>query len=88
MDVRWHATFSYRRSSLELAQFFISDGQLQMPRDDTSFLLVASSIPSQLQNFSRQIFYDSRKVHWSTCSNSLGIVSSPKQTINASNGKH
>merc|ERR1712156_1316860 len=47
-------------SCQKLVQFFIiSDCKLQVSRNDTSLLVVTSSIASQFQNFSRQVFHDS-----------------------------
>ena len=52
----------------QLVQFLIvSDGELEMTRDDTGLLVVTGSIASQLENFGREVFEDSSEVDGSTC---------------------
>ncbi|KFD55781.1 hypothetical protein M513_03220 [Trichuris suis] len=58
-----------------------------MARDDPSLPIVTSCIPGQPQNFSCQLFYDCSQVHRISGCNSLAIVPSSEQIVNASNGK-
>jgi hypothetical protein len=44
----------------------ITDGELEMTRDYTSLLVVASGVTSQLEDFSREVFQDSSEVNGST----------------------
>lgn len=44
----------------------VTDGELKMTRDNTSLLVVTSSVTSQLENFSSKIFEDSSQVDGST----------------------
>jgi selenocysteine lyase/cysteine desulfurase len=53
--------------SQKLIQFLVvADGELEMARDDTGLLVVASSVTSQLEDFGREVFQDSSKVNGST----------------------
>jgi hypothetical protein len=53
--------------SQKLVQFLIvTDGELEMAGDDTGLLVVASSVTSQLENFSRQVLKDSSEIDGST----------------------
>lgn len=44
--------------------FVVTDSQLQVTGHDTLFLVVASSITSEFQNFSCEIFEDGSKVNY------------------------
>lgn len=47
----------------KLVQFLIvADGELEMTGDDTGLLVVAGSVTSQLEDFSRKVFEDSSEV--------------------------
>ena len=48
----------------ELVQLFIvSDGELQVTRDNTLLLVIASGISSKLKNFGSEIFENGSQVH-------------------------
>jgi hypothetical protein len=54
----------------ELVQLLIvADRELKMARDDTSLLVVTSSVSSQLKNFGRKVLEDRSKIDWSTGTN-------------------
>ena len=55
------------------------DGKLKMPGDDARLLVVPGSIAGQLQDLGSQVLHDCSHVHWSTGSNSLGIVAFPNK---------
>jgi len=47
----------------ELIQFLVvADGQLQMTRDDTLFLVIASGIASKFEDFGSEVFEDGSEV--------------------------
>lgn len=51
----------------ELVQFLvIADGELEVTGDDTCFLVVTSSIASQLEDFGSEVLKDGSKVDGST----------------------
>jgi hypothetical protein len=65
----------------------VSDGKLEMTRDDTGLLVVAGSVASQFEDFSCEIFEDGCEVDGSTSTDTLGIVAFPQQTVDTTNGK-
>ena len=72
----------------QLVQLFVvSDGQLQVTGDDTSLLVVTSSVACQFKDFSGQILHDSSQVHWCTCADSFGIVALAEKTMNTTDGE-
>ncbi|KAL1995361.1 hypothetical protein VTN49DRAFT_1548 [Thermomyces lanuginosus] len=67
MNVRQNTTLGDRDVAQELVQLLVvPDGELQVTRDDTRLLVVTSGVASQLENFSSQVFQDSREVDRST----------------------
>ena len=42
----------------------VTDGELQVTRNDTLLLVVASGVTSQLENFGGEVLEDSREVDW------------------------
>lgn len=51
----------------ELVQFLIvTDGELEVTRDDTALLVVTRGITSQFENFSSEVFKHSSEVDGST----------------------
>lgn len=69
--------------SEKLVQFLVvTDGKLQVTRDDTGLLVVTSSVSGQLENFSCKVFENSSEVDWSTSTNTLSVVSFPQQSVN------
>lgn len=67
MDIWQNTTLGDGDMSEKLVQLFIvADGKLEMTRDDTSLLVVASGVASQLEDFSREVFQDSSEVNRST----------------------
>ena len=53
--------------SEKLVQFLIvADGELEMTRDDTGLLVVASGVTGQLEDFGREVLKDSCEVDGST----------------------
>ena len=68
--------------SKKLVQFLIvSDGELQMTRDDTGLLVVTGGIASKFEDFSCEILEDSSKVNWSTSTDTLSVVALAQETV-------
>ena len=65
----------------------IPDGQLQVPRDDPSLLVVPCSVASQLENLSGEVLHDSSQVDRGTSTHTLGIVALAKETVDTSHGE-
>lgn len=67
MDVGQHTTLSNGNMAQKLVQLLIiADGELEVTRDDTSLLVVTGSVASQLEDFSSEVFENSREVDRST----------------------
>jgi hypothetical protein len=72
----------------QLVQFLIvADGELEMTGDDTGLLVVASSVASQLKDFSGEVLKDSSQVHGGTGTNTLSVVALAEQTVNTADGE-
>jgi hypothetical protein len=67
----------------KLVQFLIvSDGELEMTRDDTGLLVVAGGITGKLEDFGCEVLKDSGEVDWGAGTNTLSVVALPQQTMN------
>jgi hypothetical protein len=83
VDVGKNTTLGNSDVTKELVQFFIvTDGQLKMARDDTRLLVITSGVTGQFEDFSSQVFEDGSQVDGSTSTNTLGIVTATKETVN------
>ena len=83
-----HTTLSNGHSLEQLVQLFVvSDGQLQVPGNDSPFVIVSGSVSCQLQDFSSQVLQHSCKVDWGTSSSSLSVVSFADASVDSSNGE-
>jgi len=72
----------------KLVQFLVvADGELQMTRDDTSLLVVTSSVAGQLKNFGSQVLENSSEVDGRTSTNTLGVVALAQQTVDTADGE-
>ena len=58
-----------------------------MTRVDPLFLVVASGVAGQLEDLGGQILHDGRQVDRSACTDSLGVVSRAKETVNSPHGE-
>ncbi|KRZ49645.1 hypothetical protein T02_14644, partial [Trichinella nativa] len=65
--------------------FVISYCQLQMSRNDSSLLVIAGGVPSQLEYFGGQVFHDSSKVNRSSGTDTFTVISLFQETMNATN---
>lgn len=59
----------------------IPDGELQVTRDDTRLLVVASRVASQFQDFGGKVLEDSSEVDRGTSTDTLGVVALPEETV-------
>ena len=70
----------------KLVQFLIvSNGELEMTRNDTGLLVVTSGISGKFEDFGCQVLKDGGEVDWSTSTDTLSIVALPQQTMNTAN---
>lgn len=66
----------------ELVQLFIvADGELEMARNDTGLLVVASSVTGQLEDFGSQVLEDGSEVHGGTGTDTLSVVALSQETV-------
>lgn len=67
MNVWQNTTLCDRDMSEKLVQFLIvADGELEMTRDDTGLLVIASGVTSQLEDFGRKVLENSSEVDGGT----------------------
>jgi len=72
----------------KLVQFLIvADGELKMTRNDTSLLVIAGSVTSQLENFGSEVLKNGSEVDRGTSTNTLSVVSLPQKTMNTTDGE-
>ena len=62
----------------------VSDGQLEMTRDDSRLLVVSGSVAGQLEHFSGQVFHDCCQIDWCSGSDTFGVVALAQQTVDTS----
>ena len=88
LDVRQNAALGDRDAGQELVQLLVvTDGQLEVTRDDTRLLVVAGGVAGQLQHFGGQVLHDGGQVDWSAGTDSLGVVALAKQTVDTTDGE-
>ena len=82
VNVGQNTTLSDCDVTQELVQLLIvADGELEMARDDTRLLVVASSVTGQLEDFSCEVLKDSGEIDWSTSTDTLSIVALSEETV-------
>jgi hypothetical protein len=65
----------------------VPDGKLQVARDDTGLLVVASSVASQLEDFGSEVLKDGSEVDGSAGTDTLGVVALAEQTVDTTDGE-
>jgi hypothetical protein len=65
----------------------VPDGELQVARDDTGLLVVASSVASQLEDFGSEVLKDGSEVDGSAGTNTLSVVALAEQTVDTTDGE-
>lgn len=88
LDVGQDTTLSDGDTGQQLVQFFVvTDGQLQVTRDDPSLLVVTSGVSCQLENFSGQVFHDGSQVDWSSGTDALSVAALAEHTVDTTDGE-
>jgi hypothetical protein len=83
VNVGQNTTLSDCDVTQKLVQFLIvSDGELEMTRDDTGLLVVTGGIASKFEDFGCEVLKHGGEVDWSTSTDTLSIVALPQQTVN------
>lgn len=63
----------------------VLDCKLKMARDDTSLLVITSSIASQLQDLGSQILEHSGKINRSTSADTMSVITTLQETVDTAN---
>lgn len=63
----------------------VSDGELEVTRNDTGLLVVTGSVTGQLEDFGSEVLENGGQVDWGASTDTLGIVALPEQTVNTTN---
>jgi hypothetical protein len=72
----------------ELVQLLIvTDGELEVTRNDTGLLVVTGGVAGQLENLSSKVLEDGGQVDGSAGTDTLGIVALAEETVNTANGE-
>ena len=88
MNVWQDTTLRDCNMSQKLVQLLIvTDGQLEMTRDDTGLLVVTGSIASKFEDFSSEVLEHSCKVDWGTSTDTLGVVALSQETVDTTDGE-
>ena len=86
LDVGKDTTLSDGDSREKLVQFLvITDGELEMSWDDSGLLVVTGRVTCQLEDLSSEVLEDGSQVDRSASTDSLGIVSLAKESVNTTN---
>lgn len=59
----------------------VADGELEMTGDDTSLLVVAGSVASELENFGSEVLEDGSEIDGGTSTDTLSIVALAQETV-------
>ena len=88
MNVGQDTTLRDCNVSQKLVQLLIvTDGQLEMTRNDTGLLVVTGSIASKFEDFSSEVLEHGCKVDWGTSTDTLGIVALSQETVDTADGE-
>jgi len=72
----------------QLVQLLIvTDGELEMTRDDTCLLVVTGGVASKFEYFSCKVFENSSEVDWSTSTDTLSVVALSQETVDTTDGE-
>ena len=86
VNVGQYTTLGDRDMSQELVQLLVvSDGQLEMSRDDSGLLVITSGVASKFENLGSEVLKDGCKVDGSTGADTLRIVAFPQKTMDTTN---
>ena len=88
LDVGENTTLGDGDAAEEFVQLFVvSDGELEMSRDDSGFLVVSGSVSGQFEDFSAEVFEDGGEVDWGTGSDSFGVVALSEHSVDSTDGE-
>ena len=65
----------------------VTDGKLQVTRDDTLLLVITRRVPGKLENLSGEVLEDGSQVDGSTGTDTLGVVALAEETVDTADGE-
>jgi len=88
MDEGEHTTVGDGNVTEEFVEFFvISDGELDVSRNNSGLLVVTRGVTGKFKNFGRQIFKDGSQVDRGSSSDPSSISSISKLSVNTTDWK-
>ena len=88
MDVGEDTTLSDGDTREKLVQLLVvTDGELEMPGDDSGLLVVTGGVASQLEDLSSEVLEDGSQVDWGTSTHAFSIVSLAKESVDTTDGE-
>lgn len=88
MNVGENTTLGDGDVAKKLVQLFIvADGELKVTGNDTSLLVVASSVAGKLKNFGSEVLENSSEVDRSAGTDTLGVVALAEETVDTTDGE-
>ena len=88
LDVRQNTTLGDGNSGEKLVKFLVvTDGQLQVTWDDTSLLVITSSVTGKFENLSSEVLHDGSQVNGSSSTNAVSVVALAKETMDPTHGE-
>ena len=86
LDIWENTSLSNGDATEEFVKFFVVlDGELKVTWDDTSLLVVTSSVASEFKDLGGHVLEDSGGVDGCTGSNTVGIVASLQKAVDTAN---
>ena len=88
VDVRKNSSLSDGDSGQQLVELLVvPDGELKVTRVDPFLLVVMGGIAGELEDLSDEVLHDSSEVDRSSSTNTSGVVSFAKETMDLANGE-
>ena len=88
LDVGEDTTLSDGDSGEKFVQLLvITDGELEMSGDDSRLLVVPGGVTGQLEDLSGEVLKDGSQVDGGAGTNSLGVVSLAKESVDTTDGE-
>lgn len=86
MNVREDTTRGNGNTAKQLVELLIvTDGELNVTRDDTGLLVITSGVSGELENLSGKVLHHSGHVDWGTGTDTVGVTALAKETMNTTN---
>ena len=88
LDVGEDSTLGDGDSGQQLVELLVvPDGELKVTRDDPGLLVVPGGVASELEDLRGEVLHDGSEVDGSSSTNTSGVVSLAKETMDPANGE-